>query len=70
MMEKRVLLTQLMENESNPRVITAENLGKLINSLLVFPKMLNIRKPVVTKDGVILGGNMRSPKTQLRFKHI
>lgn len=59
-MEKRVLLTQLKENESNPRVITAENLDKLINSLLVFPKMLTIRKPVVTKDSVILGGNMRS----------
>lgn len=59
-MEKRVLLMQIKENESNPRVITAENLDKLINSLLVFPKMLTIRKPVVTKDGVILGGNMRS----------
>lgn len=59
-MEKRVLITQLKENEDNPRVITAENLDKLINSLLVFPKMLTIRKPVVTKDSVILGGNMRS----------
>lgn len=68
MKETKMLLSQLHENEDNPRVITDENLDKLINSILIFPKMLTIRKPVVTKDGMILGGNMRSRALQSVLK--
>lgn len=52
-------LTQVSTNEKNPRRITDGNLKKLINSILVFPRMLELR-PIVIDDAMIpLGGNMR-----------
>lgn len=56
---EKVLLAQLRENDENPRVITDENLQKLIRSILIFPTMLDIRKIVLNADNVIIGGNMR-----------
>lgn len=54
-----VKLSQVQVNEANPRTISKESFGKLINSVLSLPKMLGIR-PVVTDDTlVVLGGNMR-----------
>lgn len=56
---EKVLIAQLRENNENPRVITDENLQKLIRSILIFPTMLDIRKIVLNADNVIIGGNMR-----------
>lgn len=56
---EKVLHAQLRENDENPRVITEENLQKLIRSILIFPTMLDIRKIVLNADNVIIGGNMR-----------
>ena len=54
-----VKLSQLKVNGDNPRTITNDKLNKLINSILVFPKMLGIRPVVVDDKMVALGGNMR-----------
>ena len=60
MKTEEIALSRLTENEENPRQITKENFAKLVKSIVVFPKMLDIR-PVVT-DGAykVLGGNMRT----------
>lgn len=59
MITETIKLTQVSTNEKNPRKITEGNLKKLINSILVFPKMLQLR-PIVIDDAMIpLGGNMR-----------
>lgn len=52
-------LAKVKANAANPRTITEAKFQKLINSLLTFPKMLDIRPAVIDKDGTILGGNMR-----------
>ena len=52
-------LTQIKINGENPRSITNDKLNKLVNSILVFPKMLSIRPIVVDDKMVALGGNMR-----------
>ena len=59
MITETIKLTQVSTNEKNPRKISDGNLNKLINSILVFPKMLEFR-PIVIDDAMIpLGGNMR-----------
>lgn len=52
-------LAQVKANPDNPRTISDENLQLLVNSILEFPKMLEIRPLVTDPDGLILGGNMR-----------
>lgn len=52
-------LSQIQVNTANPRTISNEKFEKLINSILVFPKMLDIRPIVVDDTFVALGGNMR-----------
>lgn len=52
-------LAQIKANPNNPRTISDDNLQLLVNSILEFPKMLEIRPIVTDKDGTILGGNMR-----------
>jgi len=52
-------LSQLSENMSNPRTITDTKLERLVESILVFPRMLSLRPIVVDENNVILGGNMR-----------
>lgn len=52
-------LSQLQVNVANPRIIKDEKFGKLITSILVLPKMLNIRPIVVDDTMTALGGNMR-----------
>lgn len=54
-----VNLTQVRVNERNPRTISKEKLEKLIDSILVFPKMLELRPIVLDNSNVALGGNMR-----------
>ena len=52
-------LTELRENPDNPRTITPDNLERLVNSIIEFPKMLEIRPVLAGADGLIVGGNMR-----------
>ena len=52
-------LSQLSENVSNPRTNTDTKLERLVESILVFPRMLSLRPIVVDENNVILGGNMR-----------
>ena len=59
MITEIVKLTQIQVNEANPRSITDTKFEKLINSILVLPKMLEIRPIVVDNTFVALGGNMR-----------
>ena len=54
-----VKLSQIQVNGANPRTISKEKFDKLINSVLVLPKMLDIRHIVVDDTMTVLGGNMR-----------
>lgn len=56
---KKLKLTQVTENERNPRMITDAKMQQLIDSLLVFPRMLELRPVVVDETNKALGGNMR-----------
>lgn len=55
-----IKLNKIKVNDKNPRTITEDKLRRLIESILVFPKMLAIRPIVVDDKGVALGGNMRT----------
>lgn len=59
MKEKKLKITQVAINASNPRTITEDKFSKLITSILVLPKMLEVRPVVVDSKFVALGGNMR-----------
>lgn len=54
-----VKLSQIKTNEANPRHIKDDKFGKLIDSILILPKMLELRPIVVDNAFVSLGGNMR-----------
>lgn len=51
-------LADIKPNPDNPRTISEEKLDKLANSIKDFPKMM-VQRPMVVKDGIIIGGNMR-----------
>ena len=58
--ERKVLpLSKIKANQQNPRIISESKLKKLINSILVFPRMLALRPIVIEGGAIILGGNMR-----------
>ena len=57
--KKVVPLSDIKANQQNPRIISESKLKKLINSLLVFPKMMSLRPITVDGDMFVLGGNMR-----------
>lgn len=57
---EQVKLSQVKVNAENPRTITSDKFNKLINSLLVLPKMLELRPIVVDNKMSALGGNMRT----------
>lgn len=59
MKTEKVKITQVKVNSDNPRMITTEKFNKLVNSILVLPKMLEIRPVVVDNVMKALGGNMR-----------
>lgn len=59
MKTERIELAKLKLNEANPRQIREGKFGKLVESLLVFPGMMELRPIVHDTDGTILGGNMR-----------
>lgn len=60
MKTEEIALSRVSENESNPRTITEANFQKLVKSILVFPKMLQLRPIVVDETYKALGGNMRT----------
>lgn len=54
-----VKLSQISTNDANPRLIKDDKFEKLVRSILVLPKMLELRPIVVDGDYIALGGNMR-----------
>lgn len=64
MKTEEIALSRLVENEDNPREITTENFERLIKSLVVFPKMLELRPVVIDEQYKVLGGNMRTRALQ------
>ena len=59
MKKEKLRITQVAINAANPRTITEDKFNKLITSILVLPKMLEVRSVVVDSKFVALGGNMR-----------
>ena len=55
----RLPLSEVTANTKNPRTISEARLQKLIDSLLVFPRMLYMRPVIIDGESVVLGGNMR-----------
>lgn len=60
MKTEEIALSRVSENEANPRTITEANFQKLVKSILVFPKMLQLRPIVLDETYKALGGNMRT----------
>lgn len=54
-----VKLSQVQANAANPRSISGSQFQRLVDSLLVLPKMLELRPIVVDATMTALGGNMR-----------
>ena len=59
MTTEMIKISQLIENKENPRYITKPAFEKLVKSILIFPRMLEIRPIVVDGNYKVLGGNMR-----------
>lgn len=58
---KSVVVTDIVLNADNPRDITPDKLELLVQSVLVFPKMLAVRPMVIDAEThVVYGGNMRT----------
>jgi hypothetical protein len=64
MTPKRVKISQIKPNPSNPRTIRDDKFRKLVQSLKDFPEMMELRPVVLNRDMVILGGNMRFKASQ------
>jgi len=56
---KRVPISQVIPNPTNPRIIKDDKFKKLTKSIQEFPEMLELRPIVVDINMVVLGGNMR-----------
>jgi hypothetical protein len=52
-------ISEIKENELNPRYITEDKFEKLKRSIKEFPEMLEKRPLVVDENMIVLGGNMR-----------
>ena len=59
MKSAKILIDKLVPYADNPRKISDFMLGKLVESVLTFSEMLDLRKIVVDKGYVIIGGNQR-----------
>jgi len=55
----RIPIKDIKSNPNNPRIIKDDKFKKLVQSIIDFPKMLEIRPIVVNDEMVVLGGNMR-----------
>ncbi len=56
---KRIPISQVIPNPTNPRIIKDDKFKKLVKSIQEFPQMLELRPIVVDSNMVVLGGNMR-----------
>jgi hypothetical protein len=56
---KRIPISQVIPNPTNPRIIKDDKFKKLVKSIEEFPQMLELRPIVVDSNMVVLGGNMR-----------
>lgn len=56
----KVNINELVINPINPRKIRIEQKRRLQQSIMLFPKMLNIRDIIVNKDKIVLAGNQRT----------
>ena len=65
---QKVKISEIRENENNPRFIKDEKFKKLVKSIKEFPEMLELRPIIVNQEWIILGGNMRY-KACLELKH-
>jgi ParB-like chromosome segregation protein Spo0J len=52
-------ISNIKLNASNPRIIKDDKFKKLVQSIIDFPEMLEIRPIVINSDMMVLGGNMR-----------
>jgi hypothetical protein len=52
-------IKDIKSNPNNPRIIKDDKFKKLVQSIIDFPRMLEIRPIVVNDEMVVLGGNMR-----------
>ena len=59
-MSEQINLKLITCSELNPRDITRKKLMDLVDSILVFPSMLQKRPIVINKDNVAIGGNQRT----------
>ena len=55
----KISISKIKPNPTNPRIIKDDKFRKLVQSLIDFPEMLELRPIVVNGDMVVLGGNMR-----------
>ena len=55
----KIDVRKLKPNPDNPRTMSEFMEGKLIESILVFPEMLELRPVLINADNVIVGGNGR-----------
>jgi hypothetical protein len=64
-------ITDIRNNDDNPRYIKDANFNKLCKSIQSFPKMLELRPIIINEDNVIIGGNMRyKALVQLGYQEI
>jgi hypothetical protein len=56
---KYVKISEVKLNPNNPRLIKDDKFKKLVQSIIEFPEMLDIRPIVVNAEMIVLGGNMR-----------
>lgn len=57
---KTIKVSSIKLNPDNPRKITGTNMDRLVQSLIDFPEMMELREIVVDEDTMALGGNMRT----------
>lgn len=56
---KKMQLSLLKQNPSNPRIIKDDKIRKLVKSIREFPEMLEIRPVVIDENNMVIGGNQR-----------
>ena len=59
MQVERMKLGVIRANAKNPRTISTTKFEQLVDSILIFPRMLELRPIVIDASNVALGGNMR-----------
>jgi hypothetical protein len=59
MQVNKVKISEVKNNQKNPRLIKDDKFKKLVKSIQEFPQMLELRPIVVDENNIVLGGNMR-----------